>query len=418
MPALRDRLRAALGGLPAAFWTIWAGMLVNRLASFSLIFLGIYLVRERGFAADAAGRVVALYGLGVVVAGPVGGALADRLGRRATMLLGLCAGAASVLALAFTRTPALLAVLAFLAAGTGELYRPAMNAAVADLVPEEDRTRAYGLVYWAVNLGWSFGLAAAGLVAGRSLVALFVADAVTSLVFALLVFLRVPETRPAAASAGGGARPGLLEVARDGHFAVFLGLQVVALVVFTQFELAAPIDMAAHGVGPSTFAYLLAMNGVGVVLLQPVLTPALRGAEPGRCLAAAALLFGLGFGVNAFAGSVPVYAAGVLLWTVGEVVGFPVAAALVANLAPAALRGRYQGAYSMTWGLAFTLSPLFGGELLARVGSRTLWLTCLAVGLAVALGHLAAAGPRRRRMAALRPYITSPPSTSTVRPSK
>lgn len=403
MLAVRDRLRAALGGLPATFWWIWAGMLVNRLASFSIIFLGIYLVRERGFPPEVAGRVVALYGLGVVLAGPVGGALADRLGRRRTMLLGLTAGAAAVLALAFTRSPALLSGLAFLAAFTGELYRPAMNAAVADLVPEADRTRAYGLVYWAVNLGWAFGLFVAGLVAEHSLVALFVADAGTTLVFALAILLRVPETRPAtAAAAEGGPRGGLLAVARDGHFVVFLALQVVALVVFTQFQLAAPIDMAAHGVGPSTFAYLLAMNGVGVVLLQPLLTPALRDVEPGRALAAAALLFGLGFGVNAFAGGVPVYAAGVLLWTVGEVIGFPVAAALVANLSPAALRGRYQGAYSMTWGAAFTLSPLFGGELLARLGGRGLWLSCLGIGAAVAAGHLAAAGPRRRRLAALR----------------
>src|SRR5512133_118878 len=213
MAALRDRLRAALGGLPATYWTLWAGMLVNRLASFSIIFLGIYLVRERGFAADVAGRVVALYGLGVVLAGPVGGALADRIGRRRTMLLGLTTGAASVLALAFTRAPALLAALAFLAAFTGELYRPAMNAAVADLVPAADRTRAYGLVYWAVNLGWSFGLLVAGLVAERSLVALFVADAATTLLFALAILLRVPETRPPSSAAGGGAGGGLVEVA-------------------------------------------------------------------------------------------------------------------------------------------------------------------------------------------------------------
>ncbi len=403
MAGLRHRLRAALGGLPPAFWTLWAGMLVNRLASFVAVFLGLYLVRERGFTVAEAGRVVALYGLGVVVAGPVGGALADRIGRRATMVLGLASGGASVAALAFAREPAALAVLAFLAAGTGELYRPAMNAAIADLVPPADRTRAFSLVYWAVNLGWSVGLTVAGLVAGRSLVALFVADALSTIAFAVAVLLRVPETRPAAPSGGhASALSGLLAIGRDGPFVVFLGLHLVALVIFTQFQLAAPIDMAAHGVGPSAFAYLLALNGAGVVLLQPLLTPLLRGLDAGHALAASSLLFGLGFGLNAFAGSVPAYAAGVMLWTVGEVVGFPVAAALVANLSPADLRGRYQGAYSMSWGIAFTLSPLFGGELLARLGGRTLWLVCFAVGVAVALGHLAAAGPRRRRLAALR----------------
>lgn len=402
MTLLRERLHTALGGLPAAFWTLWTGMLVNRLASFVAVFLGLFLVRERGFTAAEAGRVVAVYGLGMVVAGPVGGALADRFGRRATMILGLVAGAASVAGLAFTREPAALAILAFLAAGTGEMYRPAMNAAVTDLVPPEDRTRAFGLVYWAVNIGWALGLTVAGLVAERSLVALFLADAITTFAFAFAILLRVPETRPADPPEGGAsALAGILAVARDGHLLAFLGLQLTALVVFTQFQLAAPLDMAAHGVGPSRFAFLLALNGVGVVVLQPLLGPWLRRRDAGRALAAAATLFGLGFGVNAFAGSVPVYAAGVLLWTVGEVVGFPVANAVVSDLSPPSLRGRYQGAFSMSWGVAFTLSPIFGGELLARFGGPTLWLTCLAVGLAVALGHLAAAGPRRRRLAEL-----------------
>src|SRR6266851_2264706 len=67
-----------------------------------------------------------------------------------------------------------------------------------------------------------------------------------------------------------------------------------------------------------------------------------------------------------------VYGIGGTLWTVGEVVGFPVASALVANLAPAALRGRYQGAFAMCWGVAFTLSPLGAGEALQRRGGRTL----------------------------------------------
>jgi hypothetical protein len=54
----------------------------------------------------------------------------------------------------------------------------------------------------------------------------------------------------------------------------------------------------------------------------------------------------------------------------------------------------------MAWGVGFTLSPIVGGELLTRFGRNTLWLTCLALGVSVAVGHLAAAGARRRRLAA------------------
>ncbi len=394
-----SRLRAAVGGLPGVFWTLWAGMLLNRLASFVATFLGLYLVRERGFSEGPAGLVVALYGAGILIAGPLGGSLADRIGRRATMLLGLVLGACAVAAFAFAREPRSLAVLAFLAALTGEIYRPAMNAVVADVVPAADRKRAYGLVYWAVNLGWALGLGLAGLVAERSLLALFLADAFTTLAFAALVAWRIPETRPA----GLPRRPpfeGLLLVFQDGVFVTFLALHLVTLLVFTQFQLAAPLDMAAHGVSPGRFSLLMALNGAGVVLLQPLLSQLTRAMDGARLLAGSALLVGLGFGVNALAHGVPLYALGVGLWTLGELLGFPVASALVADLAPPSLRGRYQGAYSMTWGLAFTLAPVIGGEALALLGGRALWGGCLAAGLAVAVLHLAVAGPRRRRLAA------------------
>ena len=87
-----------------------------------------------------------------------------------------------------------------------------------------------------------------------------------------------------------------------------------------------------------------------------------------------------------------------MLYTVGEVLGFPVASAIVADLAPPDLRGRYQGAFSMAWGLAFTLSPLVGGEVLHRFGGRTLWLGCLVAGRWRRRLHLAAGPARRRRL--------------------
>jgi len=398
MASVRDALRTAIGGLPRTFWTLWWGLLVNRLATFVVAFLAAWLVRVRGYGAPEAGRIAALYGVGLTVAGPLGGALADRLGRRPTMLGGLVAGAAAVGALPFVTARPLLGLLAFLAGLTGQLYHPAMSAAVADVVPAAHRARAFGLIYWAVNLGLAAGLLLAGLLAERSFTALFLLDAGTSLAFAAIVWARVPETRP----------PGLVpepvlrgfgRVLGDRAFVPFLLLQLAALMVFVQWQLGLPLDMTGHGFGPGSYAFLMALNCLGVVLLQPLLGPRLSRADPARLLAVMALLFGLGFGVNALGGSLPVYAVGTALWTVGEVVGFPVASALVAELAPADLRGRYQGSYSMVWGLALTLGPLAGGELYGRGGSRALWLACLALALGVSAGHLVAGAARRRRAA-------------------
>jgi MFS family permease len=410
---MRRRLREAVGGLSPVFWTLIAGMFVNRLASFVATFLALYLVRERGFAPDAAGRIVALFGIGNLVAGPLGGTLADAIGRRTTMLLSFGLGAVVVGTIGFLRDPALLALFTFLAAATNELYRPAMSAAIADVVPFEDRARAWGIAYWAMNLGWTFGLMLGGAIAARSFTALFLADAATTLAFAAIVARRVPETRPSGTQVH-SPLAGLARVFGDGTFVVFLLLNLVALVVFVQFQLAAPVDMNAHGVGPGTFAALLSVNGLGVVILQPLLGPALARRDLGRLLAASSLLIGCGFGVNALAGwlpPLPVYLFGVALWTLGEVVGFPAGATVVANLSPPELRGRYQGAFAMSWGVAFTIAPVLGGELLTRAGGPALWATCLAIGAAVAAGHLAAAAPRRRRLAEIAAAIQGTPGS-------
>jgi MFS family permease len=162
----------------------------------------------------------------------------------------------------------------------------------------------------------------------------------------------------------------------------------------------------------------MAFNCGGVVALQPWMAPRLRRFDGSRLLAISALLFGLGYGLNALvpglarslaelglggthAWGLGLYLAGAALWTIGEVIGFPVASALVADLAPVSLRGRYQGGFAMVWGMAMGLSPILGGQVIDGLGAPALWALCLGVGVAVAAGHLVAAPGRRRRLAAL-----------------
>jgi MFS family permease len=208
---------------------------------------------------------------------------------------------------------------------------------------------------------------------------------------------RLPETRPAQAEHH-PVLGGLWRVFTDGVFATFLGLHLVILLVFTQWALLLGVDTAAHGVGRAGYALLLCLNCVGAIVLQPLLSTWIGLRDPTRALIASALFLGTGYGLNAFATTLPLYAVGVLLWTVGEVLCLPVASSLAAALAPPALRGRYQGVYALAFSGAFALSPYVSGELAARAGARAVWLACLAAGFVVALGHAAVAGPRRRRL--------------------
>jgi MFS family permease len=421
MPPAKSSPRPALSPV---FWVLFTGTLVNRAASFVGVFLALHLTQDLGISKSTAGWIVGCWGLGSWIASPVAGVLADRIGRRTTMLLGLVSGGLTVLAIAFATDVRLLFVLAFLAGATQQLYGPASNAAIADVVPPEDRTRAYGLIYWAMNVGLTIGFVVGGIVPDRYLWLLFVADAGTTFLCAGLTAWRVPETRPAAAHHEPVLR-GLAKVATDGPFVVFVGLHLVALTIFTQFQLALPLDMKAHEHGSRAFAWLMAFNCAGVVVLQPWLAPRLRRFDGSRLLAGSAVLFGLGYGLNALvpdlAGSLAglelggahawgfaLYLAGAAFWTVGEVVGFPVASSLVADLAPTALRGRYQGAFSMAWGMSMGLSPILGGQVMERLGAPILWMLCLALGILVGAGHLVAAPSRRRRLAPTRGDVAAP----------
>lgn len=388
---LEERWREVAGGLPRPFWVLFAGMFVNRAGSFVVSYLALWLTQSRGLSVTTAGFVAALWGAGSMVASPLGGYLADHVGRRRTMVAALTLGGLGMISLGFARTLPQIAPMVFLVSLVGECYRPAMQAAVADLVPAPDRIRAYGLIYWVINLGFSCGLALGGVLSTISFTLLFLGDGLTSLVFALLVWRAVPETRPAPAAHAAHERHGfvrgMLAPYRDRPFLAFVALSVAILLVFMQHVTTMPIDLIAHGVTRSTLGVILSLNGVLIVFAQPFLAPRLAVLNRSRVLGAGTMLVGLGFGINAIAHGAPVFALGVIVWSLGEIGVLPIANAIVADVALPELRGRYQGAYGLSFGIASFAAPILGSAVMQHFGAHTLWLGCLIVGALVAAGH-------------------------------
>ena len=95
MRTVRQWVHETAGGLPRQFWYVWCTTLINRLGSFVVIVLAIYLTGERGLSAAFAGLVIGLWGAGGAVGTMVGGVLADRWGRKPTVLTFLLSGAAT-----------------------------------------------------------------------------------------------------------------------------------------------------------------------------------------------------------------------------------------------------------------------------------------------------------------------------------
>lgn len=368
---------------------LFAGTLVNRVGGFVLVFLAIYLTDVRGLSAAQAGTVMAAYGLGAIAGGPLGGALSDRIGRKPTLTASLLGGGASMLLLGLvTTTPGIVAA-AIVTGLLYEMYRPVVSATVADVVSGDDRPRAYALIYWAVNIGASIAPIVGGMIAARSYRLLFAGDAVTTALYGLIVWAALPETRPSQAPTA-AARPSMLRtIGRDPIFIAICVLNFAFSIVFFQSFVALPIDVRAHGLSAAAFGGLITINGVLIVLLQPLAGETIRGRSQPPVLACASLLLGIGFGLNAWAGSLAAYAAAVAIWTLGEILYAPASTALVAALAPPELRGAYQGAFALAFTAAFAAAPAAGGYVMAHAGGRTLWLGCLVIGVIVSAGFVA-----------------------------
>ncbi|MFE0644610.1 MFS transporter [Streptomyces sp. NPDC058877] len=400
---LRALARVRVGGLPRAFWVLWTGTLVNRLGAMVNPFLSLYLTQVRDVPLHTMGLILTIVGVGSVISQPLGGFLTDRFGRRAALTGGMLANAASLLALGHAQTLTALTTAGFALGVTIDLFRPAAQALVADAVPAADRTRAFGLLLWSVNLGFSAAMILGGHLATRGFHLLFWTDAAACAVFGLLVWYAVPETRPRTAERATG---GYRAVLTDRVMVAFAAVVVLYAVVFQQAFATLPIAMARHGLSGDVYGTVMAVNGVIVILLQPLIGHRLAPYDKSRVLACGFLLAAVGNGLVTAASGGAAYAAAVAVWSLGEVLVFAVTAAIVADLAPVALRGRYNGLLGMAWGTGFLIAPLLGTRLLAA-GSTVLWPACAALCCAAAAAQLALA-PAIRARGAVESDITSP----------
>ncbi|AGS70380.1 MDR family MFS transporter [Streptomyces collinus] len=385
---LRRAARETVSGLPREFWWLWTSTLVNRLGAFVATFMALYLTLDRGYSATYAGLVASLHGLGGVVSSLGGGVMADRLGRRPTLLIAQSATAGSVALLGFVHDPVAIAAVAFLVGMASNASRPAVQAMLADIVRPEDRVRAFSLNYWAINLGFAVSSMGAGFIAQYSYLAGFLIEAGMTLACAIVVFLKLPESRPTAmAKQAGEDDVRLGTVLRDGRYMAVVGLCFLVALVFQQGSVGLPVAMGRAGYSPADYGLAIAVNGFLIVALQIPVTRFIEHRDPRRLLVVSSVLAGYGFGLTAFAGSVGVFALTVCVWTLAEIVNAPTQTGLVVALSPVHGRGRYQGVYTLSWSVAALIAPLMSGAVIDRFGAEWLWGMCALVGTAAGVGY-------------------------------
>lgn len=394
-------LASLVEGLPPTYWLIWTGTLINRLGGFVIPFLTLYLTTQRAIPVSQAALMVSLFGAGSFLAQLSGGELTDRLGRRPVMLMSYFITPIFMIILGLARDLVLISVATLIVGFFTDLYRPAVGAAIADLVSPESRTRAYGYNYWAINLGAAIAPILAGLMAEYNYLILFIADAVTTAVFGFIVLFGIRETRPAEAHHAAHA-PLSERVSQLKRAPILLIYSLITLffgMIYTQGYVSLPLDMQSHGLGPDQYGTAIAVNGFLIILVTIPVSNMARKWPRFETMAIAAALLGLGFGFTALASNFPLFALSVAIWTLGEIAGTSVGPTIIADLSPVDLRGLYQGIFGAAWGLSYFLGPLVGGWLYENLGANTLWIGCLIMGIIIAFCYLALSAPARRQMA-------------------
>lgn len=372
-------------GFPRPVKLLIAGTLVNKLGSFIVPYLTLVLLRDFRMAEAEAAWLLFAYGAGSVVSILAGGVLTDWLGRRRTLLLSLFGSGALAVAMALLSSPRAFAPLLVLFGFIADLYRPAASAMIGDLLPSRERATGFAGLRMAVNVGWASGAALGGLLADLDWRLLFLGDGITTLAYGLIVYLAIPESRSASASAVDEQqplpRPGAAAAARDGANPfgdlVFLQAAFASLLftlVFCSDLVVLPLTVTQSAGYPAVvFGLLVAANGVVVALFEMGLVASLGRLRRLRVAALGYFLLALGYGMTGLVMHWAWFLLAVLVATLGEILAMPQQMAFVADWAPPRARGRYLSLYQATWSVAFAVNPALTLPLHAALGERAFW---------------------------------------------
>ncbi|WP_282700291.1 MFS transporter [Streptomyces sp. CC219B] len=385
--------------LPPVFWLLFAGTLLNRLGILVPAFLSLFLAAETGLSTGAIGVLVGLWGAGSVVGALAGGALADRVGPRAAVLVSQAVSLAASVCLVCTQRAGVLAGVVLLSGCASTLHKPAGAVVVSRELPEGVHVRAFGLLYWASNIGAAVSPAVSGVLLGWDPHWLIVLNMVTAVCYGA-VALRLPGLAGDAAEEARPARspgPGLLAPFRSGPVARFLVLSFCLALIYLQKQSTLPLDMAAHGLAPHVYGLVASLNGLLIIVLQPFVSRAAERLGMDTQFVLAGLLVAVGFGANAVAGSAWSYGTALTVWTLGEILLVPQASAFLVRHAPPGRAGSYQGAYQFVWNLGLVVGAPLGMAVRDGYGGDTLWAGCLALGAAVVAVYAAYAVRDRAR---------------------
>jgi MFS family permease len=360
-------------------------------------FFSLYMTRKFNVGMTEVGTMFLVWALtSGVIGNTVGGAMADKFGRKTNIIFGLVASALSALLMVVIQDLVLFYVAIAIVGIFQDISGPARNAMVADLVPEELRGDAYGMIRIVFNLSVAIGPAIGGYMATRSFELLFYADVVLSLFTACFVFFLLPETKPVKAAHELHNEETLKEtfkgyglVLKDRLFMGFMLVSMLSVLMYINMNSSLSVYLVNHrGVSPEQFGYILSINAAMVVFLQMAFTRATAKWKPMLAIALGNFLYVIGFTMYGFVNSYFWYITAMVIITIGEMIYAPVEQVLTAAFAPEHMRGRYMAFHGFSWIFPSAFGPLAAGLIMDNLDPRLLWYVAGFVGVLATAGFL------------------------------
>ncbi|MEV0678825.1 MFS transporter [Actinosynnema sp. NPDC050436] len=389
---------------PMAVKAVLGGVFVNKVGSFLNIFLVLFLTAT-GYSAGQAATALGVYGVGSVVGVLIGGALADRLGARNSTVLSMAGSAALIAALLYLPSYPLLIVAIALVGAVGQVYRPASATLLSELTDEDRQVMIFAMYRFGLNLGTTaapligYGLYQFG---GDSYHLLFWGEAVVAGAYAVIAYFALPSKaeekgiRGVEATDAPVATGSYADVFKDRRYLAFLLVVFINGLVYVQYMVTLPLDVAQSGVPIFWYTFAVALNGAVVILFELAITKTTQNLPAKLVVAVCFVLLGLGVAAYGLPLGPAVIIAGTLLWTLAEIIGGPVVFSYPGLIAPPHLKGRYIGSFQFVFGLGSAAGPMVGGFLFLELG-HAVWPVLGAVSfIAAAVGYVATKDTRKK----------------------
>ena len=374
------KIKRTYNEYPNAFKVLTLATFIDMLGSFLLYpFYALYITERFGVGMIEVGFLFSIFSVGNILGGVIGGALADKYGRRAMILFGLVVSGIGSILMGLVNNLNLFYLLSAFLGLIGNFGGPARQAMVADLLPKEKQAEGFGILRVAFNLSAVIGPLIGGFLATQSYLILFISDAVSSIITAVIVYAVIPETKPQKQD----DKPeetvmktliGYKEVVKNWKFMLFLSVSAITVLVYMQMNSTLSVFLRdVHGFPAQGFGLLLSMNAAMVVVDQLWLTRKISKYDPMKMMAFGSIFLMIGFGMYGFISEIYLFFIAMVIITVGEMIVYPIGQSTAASFAPEDKRGRYMAVYSFQWAIPNLFGILAAGLIMENIGPNWVW---------------------------------------------